>query len=391
MLEKEFDIASLIAGYQAGILTEEEGKRLQAWVDGSAERRRLFETISDVKNFRELTDMARRYDRQRAWMKVESRIRPARFVVFRKYAAYAALFSLPLVICYFLLKQAAEEYDASLAPTVAIGEKITPGSQKAVLTLGDGTVVDLEKENSFELEEKGGTTIRKDSATLNYRKNADSLPAEKVVYNRIDIPRGGEYSLVLSDGSRVHLNAMSSLRYPVNFTGDKRVVELEGEAYFEVAKGKRPFIVRAGEVQVKVLGTEFNVNCYADEKMIRTTLVRGSIRLHDTGGNSFLLKPSQQARFCRATGKTKVREVDVSMYTAWKDGFFRFQDWRLEDIMTYLSRWYDVNVFYSDPKVKDFRFGCSISRYGDIEPILKLFEETGKVSAEIKGKTIVFR
>lgn len=391
MLEKEFDIASLIAGYRAGILKDEERKRLQAWVDDSAERRRLFEAISDGRNFRELSDMARRYDRQRAWTKIESRIKPGRFVVLRKYAAYAALFSLPLIICYFLLKQAAEEYNTSLTSTMATGEKITPGSQKAVLTLGDGTVVDLEKENSFELEEKGGTTIRKDSATLNYRKNADSHPAEKVVYNRIDIPRGGEYSLVLSDGSRVHLNAMSSLRYPVNFTGDKRVVELEGEAYFEVAKGKHPFIVRAGEVKVKVLGTEFNINCYAGEKMIRTTLVRGSIRLKDAGGNSFLLKPSQQARFCRETGKTKVREVDVSMYTAWKDGFFRFQDWRLEDIMTYLSRWYDVNVFYADQKVKDFRFGCSISRYGDIEPILKLLEETGKVSAEVKGKTIVFR
>lgn len=391
MLEKEFEIASLLAGYRAGILTDEEKKRLQYWVGSSAEAGTLFKKMEDPAAFRELLTLARRYDRQGAWNKIERRISRRSLPNMRKYMAYAALFSLPLVVCYLLLQQNVEDSRPSSSSYTAHHTEIRPGTTKAVLTLGDGTIVDLEKQKAFEMKEKEGTKIFKDSASLNYEKGNASPSAGKTVYNRIDIPRGGEYTLTLSDGSRIHLNAMSSLRYPVTFNGNERVVELEGEAYFEVSKNVKPFIVKTGDIQVKVLGTEFNIQSYKDEEFIGTTLVKGSVCMTEKGKAPVYLKPSQQANFCKKSKEITVETVDVSVYTAWKDGYFRFKDWRLEDIMTYLGRWYDIHVFYARPGLQDLRFGCSISRYGDIGPILSLLQETGKVSAEIKGNTIVFR
>lgn len=391
MLEKEFEIASLIAGYRAGILTEEEKACLQEWMDSSPSAKLLFEKLDNPENFRKLCSMAQKYDRGRAWSKIEKSIRRERNLKIQRYIGYAASFVLPLAVCYFLLKNSAQECCSLSSHQMVCNDQIQPGTTKAILTLGDGTVVDLEKENSFEVLEEGGAKIRKDSACLNYQNETKIIPEQEVVYNRIDIPRGGEYTLKLSDGSRVHLNAMSSLRYPVNFTGDKRIVELQGEAYFEVVKAGKPFIVKAGDVEVKVLGTEFNVSCYVDEDIIGTTLVKGCVNITTPQAGPLVLTPSQQANFSRETKDVQVKIVDVSEYTAWKEGYFRFKDWRLEDIMNYLSRWYDMHVFYANPKVKDLRFGCSISRYGSVEPILQLLEDTRKVRVEIKGNTIVFR
>lgn len=189
MLEKEFEIASLLAGYRAGILTEEEKKRLQQWVESSEECGILFKKSEDPSVFHELLNLARRYDQQQAWKEIERRITPRPRLNIRKYTTYAALFSLPLVICYLLLQQAAQEYRISSSTSVSSHSTISPGTTKAVLTLGDGTTVDLEKEEVFEMQEKEGTKISKNSASLNYEKGNVSPITQKTVYNRIDIPR----------------------------------------------------------------------------------------------------------------------------------------------------------------------------------------------------------
>ena len=209
------------------------------------------------------------------------------------------------------------------------------------------------------------------------------------VYNKVEIPRGGEYALVLSDGTKVHLNSMSSLRFPVAFTTGKREVELQGEAYFEVSKTGQPFIVNANGMQVEVLGTTFNISAYPDEEY-QTTLVNGSVKVSAEKGESLILKPSQQATIALGSNSIQVRTVDTSFYTSWVKGKINFKDQRLEDIMKTLSRWYDMNVVYENEKLKNIRFGCNLNRYEEITPFVKLLEKTEEVHVKIEGNTITF-
>lgn len=390
MTFRDFDIAVLFAGYLAGNLTDEQHAELETWIMASEENRLLFERVCREENLEDLNRMAGQYDRVKAWKEVEKHLRPDKEIGFRRWTAWAAVLLLPLCVAYFLLPHS--EKEDTPAP-LSHGTAIHPGSSKALLTLADGSVVELKEAKSFSLREKDGTCIKKDSAMLSYRGDTSRLSARQhaPVYNRVDIPRGGEYSLILSDGTVVCLNAMSSLSYPVSFTGNTREVELSGEAYFEVKKdAARPFIVKTGDLKIQVLGTEFNVSAYADKHSVRTTLVNGSVQLGVDGQKPVILKPSQQAKFNKSSGKIKVKNVDVSMYIAWKNGMFDIRDWKLEDIMDYLSRWYDIHVFYQHESLKKMRFGCYINRYSEIEPILELFEKTGKVRAELKGNTVVF-
>lgn len=331
--------------------------------------------------------MAGRYHREDAWRKLEKELRAQKGVTLRRWRLWAAVLVLPLCLSYFLLHRMGGEPEQ--AETVAVGQ---PGVPKAVLTLADGSVVELKGDDEFELKELDGTRINKDSAMLAYVQGSDSpVGGAQPVYNRVDIPRGGEYSLILSDGTVVYLNAMSSLRFPVSFGGDTREVELTGEAWFQVAKDTaHPFIVRTGEIRVQVLGTQFNISSYPEDAAVRTTLVEGSVRVSEGRGHeSVVIRPSQQAVFCKSSGVLEVEEVDVSPFIAWKNGKFDFRDWRLEDIMVYLSRWYKIDVFYQREELKDMRFGCHINRYSEIGPILEFLESTGRVKATLKGNTVV--
>lgn len=389
MQKLDFDIAILFAGFLAGNLTEDQQAGLEAWILEAEENRKLFEQVCGERNFGDLRRMAARYDKSKAWQKVEQTVRPGKKIaVRRQWLAWAAVLVLPVCIGYFLLQEAKPQEDLVVLNYAA---EVRPGGPKAILTLADGVVVDLEEVKAFQMQEKDGTQIEKDPVVLSYRNNTRTTAAEEV-YNKIETPRGGEYSLVLSDGTVVYLNAMSELRFPVNFVGEKREVELSGEAYFEVQKdASRPFVVRTGGLQIKVLGTEFNVCAYRGKKSIKTTLVQGSVELSVLGeGQPVVLRPNQQAKFSKKGGNIEVKEVDVSSYIAWKNGMFDIRDWELEDIMDYLMRWYDINVFYQHESLKKMRFGCYINRYSDIRPVLELLEKTGKIRTELKGNTVVF-
>ena len=204
------------------------------------------------------------------------------------------------------------------------------------------------------------------------------------------MPKGGEYQLVLSDGTLVYLNSMTKIRFPERFSEKCREVEVCGEAFFEVAKNKHvPFIVKTGAYEITVLGTKFNVSAYADEHVTTTTLVEGAVSISGKCiGEARILRPNEQLVLDRENGTVNVKNVDVSYSTAWKDGMFRFRDVRLEEIMRVVERWYDMTVMYEDASVKDLCFGFNMSRHETIEPLLDIFELNGKIKISKEGKIL---
>ena len=225
-----------------------------------------------------------------------------------------------------------------------------------------------------------------DSTALNYQQ-APARTSEKLAYNKVNVPRGGEYQLTLSDGSKVQLNSMSSIRFPVQFAQDCRLVELEGEAYFEVSKTGQPFIVQTKGMKIEVLGTTFNISAYANEEY-QTTLVSGSVKVQTENGSNRILKPSEQACITPGSNQINVRNVDTAFYTSWIHGKINFKDQRLDGIMKTLARWYDMDVVYENEATKELRFGCYVNRYNEITPLVKLLEQTGRVTVTVEGKTI---
>ena len=212
-----------------------------------------------------------------------------------------------------------------------------------------------------------------------------------MVYNTIDIPIGGEYQLVLADGTKVWLNADSKLRFPVSFTAERREVYLEGEAYFEVAKdSEHPFIVHISRGAIEVLGTGFNVRDYREEQKTVTTLVQGKVvyRSERQPGREIMLEPGFQIKD-EEGGSLQPRKVDVILYTGWKDGKYVFENATLEEIMQVLSRWYDIAVFYKREEVKKLHFTGDLERYKTINDFLEFMEIGGNVRFSIKGKTVL--
>ncbi len=301
MKEQDFEVAVWFAGYLAGNLTDEERERLEEWLGESGENRRLFEQVCAGGRFRELNREAARYDKARGWERVEAAVAPKRSIGRRyRWMAWVAVGLLLLYIPYAMMRRDADRQEQPVEHRVCVVE---PGGAKALLTLADGSVVDLEQAKAFCMREKDGTRLEKDSAFLSYEPAAGDSVAAVPVYNTMSTPRGGEYALKLGDGSIVYLNAMSELRFPVNFVGNIREVELSGEAYFEVKEDAlRPFVIRTGDLRIRVLGTEFNVRAYGGEKMVSTTLVEGRVELSARRGKPVVLHPGEQGGFSREAG-----------------------------------------------------------------------------------------
>lgn len=290
-------------------------------------------------------------------------------------AAAAFLAGLLAFGSWFLLRS---ESPGSGGEIVAISTDISPGTNKATLTLGDGTTIELDSISSGALSKGAGYVIHKTGGELIYEelKSKDAL----VTYNTIRIPRGGQFRLTLPDGSRVWLNSESSLRYPTVFNERDRVVELKGEGYFEVAKNvsegrSRPFKINVNNSEiVEVLGTSFNIMAYANERGIKTTLLEGSVKVDKIGTNiSKVLKPGQQSVYSADAG-FQVRS-DINAYDAisWKDGIISYRDADVPAIMRYLERWYDVKVVYQgDVPKRSFTGG--FSRDLPLSQVLKVLE-----------------
>lgn len=249
---------------------------------------------------------------------------------------------------------------------------IAPGGNKAVLTLANGSSIILDSVQNGMLARQGNTNVRKiDDGKIVYDQAAER--SEELAYNKITTPRGGQYELTLSDGSKVWLDAASSIRYPVTFVGKERKVEITGEAYFEIAKDpSRPFHVMHDKLDVEVLGTHFNVNSYDDEQQIKVTLLEGSVQLSSGTGKMVRLTPGAQGRMKRDGELSLTDKIDMTEVMAWKEGQFRFKDADLRSIMRQIARWYDVEVEFKG-NVDDRSFTADISRNKNLSTVLKIF------------------
>lgn len=272
-------------------------------------------------------------------------------------------------------------------------ENILPGSDKALLTLADGSVVSLSDVEQGKIALQGGLLVEKKAdGSLAYSLETRERPAE-MVYNTVTTPRGGQYRVALPDGSIVVLNAASTLTYPVHFSDSERRVTMTGEAYFEVTKwtGSNrkkpvPFIVDTDRQEVLVLGTQFNVNAYGDDSYIRTTLVEGSVRVTSVAdGTSILLAPGQQSVL---SDRLDVQQADMQRQLAWKNGEFVFKGEPLENLLKQVGRWYDVDI-ECPPRFGKIKFSGIISRSMPISTVMDMIESTQEVQINRKGRRLI--
>ena len=312
--------------------------------------------------------------------------------VFRWSAASIVLIGLASITYFFSSRDKVSDINKPYA------SDFDPGSNKAVLVLADGRKISLTDIGNGAIAKEAGLSITKTSdGQLIYTVAKETTNGEsslRSAFNTIETPKGGMWQVKLPDGSSVWLNAASSLTYPLAFSGrDKRVVELKGEAYFEVAKDeKHPFIVKTTRQEVEVLGTHFNINSYSDESTVKTTLLEGSVRVkaQQISLEAETLKPGQQSVLSAET--FSVKNVDVEEAIAWKNGYFMFNNEKQESIMRKIARWYNVQVEYADAAARDVTYYGSISRFENVSKVLRKFEQTGEVKFEVeKDKIIVYK
>jgi ferric-dicitrate binding protein FerR (iron transport regulator) len=309
------------------------------------------------------------------------------FFLLRRVAAAVVILFISGAV-YWLLSNRHNEKTAPVALSSVKPSTVLPGGNHAILTLADGTRIVLDSVQNGNI--KGGVaTIKKQGATIVYDASSGAKNHGPVVYNTLTTPRGGQYQLILPDGSKVWLNASSSIHFPTAFTGNQRDVELTGEAYFEIAKNKsKPFHVNVKGMQVEVLGTHFNVNAYGDENDIKTSLLEGSVRIK-RGATSGLLKPGEQGVLNMNANKIEINKADMNEVIAWKNGLFQFDGASIKTIMREIGRWYDVEIEYSG-KVPERRFEGKISRDAQLSDVLKILE-LSNVRFTVEGKKIIIQ
>lgn len=388
-------VGHLIAGYISNTLTDAERDELDEWVTASDENMRLFAELTDEKNIAKGLKEHGLYNADKAVELLKARIesrkykqasKRIRFVAFGIAACVILLAGILLVVPLF-------EKTNHRQPTPSIVKKdVAPGRDKAILSLSNGKQVVLDS--------TVGSILQQDHFNVANSKGVISYTGQsnEVAYHTLTVPRGGQYQLVLADGSKVWLNAASSIRFPTAFTGNERKVEIRGEAYFEVAHdASKPFhvlVLRQAQdnnpVDVQVLGTHFNINAYEDEAAITTTLLQGSVNVTIPHGH-VLIKPGQQAvvRGGNASTLNVVNDADVDQVTAWKNGQFEFRNQSIEDIMRQVARWYDVDVQY-EGKISD-HFNATVERDVPVSKLLHYLELTNRVHFVIQDKTIIVK
>jgi len=266
-------------------------------------------------------------------------------------------------------------------------DDIKPGGNKAILTLANGSKINLSDVKNGVLTNQGKTLLKKDQdGQITYQASAKAED-QSLIYNTITVPKGGQYQISLSDNTKVWLNSASSVTFPVAFSKTERMITITGEVYLEVAKNKHlPFRVAAGKQVIEVLGTHFNINAYADEPSIKTTLVEGSVKV-TANDKTIILKPNQQADVLNnTTGDIKVSAADIENVLAWKNGVFQFDNTEMPAIMREISRWYDVQIKYEGQSPQR-NFTGSISRNVNLSELLNMLKYTG-VDFKTQGHTI---
>lgn len=389
-MTKETRISQLIVRYLCGELSDKEREELHAWIEARESHRRLFqelcslEAVKEDVRAREAVDsktaveaMRRRIQESEA---LEEDVRPTVGSKFRSLRVWVSAAVITLFVS--LVGLGGWEYyshvskwkgEALAKAEQARQSQIKAGTTKAMLMLSDGRMIRL------------GSNIKMNKAAVR-RALGNSYKGTIV----LETPRGGEYSITMTDGTEVSLNAGSRIEYPAVFDGKERRVKTTGEAYFKVAHdADRPFIVETEGQEVKVLGTEFNINAYSADKVV-TTLIRGSIALKPMGskGGELTLRPGDQAEYDKHNGTATLRPANTEVVSSWTRGKFVFEDQTLGEIMESLSRWYDFRYHFSSPQVASTVFMGSVPRYGNFQNVLHILEMSGGIKFRVKGKTV---
>ncbi|MFT3701882.1 MAG: FecR domain-containing protein [Agriterribacter sp.] len=374
-------IQSLVQKYLKGEATPEEKEQIDNWY-------RSF-SVSDVEIFSNETEdevSDRMKERLAGFIRKDKvPIFLKRNFLFRISAAVviAGLFA---ITYYYTLPKHDKIKEVVATNAKSTPEKIIPGGNKAVLTLGDGSTITLDSASNGSLSTQGNTKVIKlGGGQLQYKGNGAHSMTE-VMYNTIATPKGGQYKVELADGTNVWLNAASSIKFPTAFTGNKREVEITGEVYFEVAHDKvRPFKVKVKDLNVNVVGTHFDVMAYDNEASINTVLLEGSLRVGDEK-NGRMLVPGDKA-VANGTGNIKVeKDVDLEETIAWKNGRFFFNSADIHSIMRQVERWYNVDVNFEQEV--SLHFTGQLSRTVSVAELLRKLELTNEVHFRINGRTI---
>ena len=382
-------------------------KAVKAYLDGTADEAQLlfveeyFELFQDSEDIfesmdsREIQNIHDRmlwninYEIEKKTRVSAGNMKTARSFSKYLYMAAAAAFVIPMSLYIYQRNQT--KFKPVNTQQIA---KITPGGNKAVLTLANGSKIFLTDLKNGEVANQSGVVITKNrDSQLVYQRAATSPSTKKITYNKIETPKGGQFQLILSDGTKVWLNAASSLRYPSAFGPGERKVELDGEAYFEVAKNvTKPFLVSSSKQVIEVLGTHFNVNAYTNEPVVSTTLLEGSIKVISPFANTYkIIRPGQQSSIDKDDEpEIKVKNVDTDEAVAWKNGYFMFEKEELGSILRKVSRWYDVEI--ENPqgqKLNKLLFSGTLSKYSDVSKVLRKLELTGSIHFKIMGRRII--
>ncbi|MBS0424997.1 MAG: FecR domain-containing protein [Proteobacteria bacterium] len=375
-------VARLIAGFIRGTLTRNEKIELDEWVAASDENMQLFERLTDEKNVAAATKWMEGIETEKALEKKKQSVvfnKAANSSVWLRLLPYAVAASVIIVLGLLFFNPFTNKNAPPVIVTKSPGD-IPPGSDRATLTLDDGREIVLDsKANDTSINEK--IKILQRQGEIVY---SNQPMTNKIGYHTLTIPRKGQYKLVLPDGTKVWLNAESSIRYPVSFSDTERKVFVTGETYFEVAKDKsKPFRVAVNDIVVEALGTKFNINAYANEPFVSATLVEGSV-LVTKGKAENILKPGQQAKL--SAKDFSIANVESEDVTAWKDNQFKFSNTPLEIIMRQVERWYDAEIVYEN--TPSDHFNAEVSRDVPVSKLLHILELTKRVHFKIDNNKI---
>jgi transmembrane sensor len=379
-------IAFLVAGYIRGTITEKDHDELDDWINASDHNMQLFEELTDEKNLDANLEWMDKVNSEHAFQQLQQKgafKKPQRrFKVSRVWFAAASVI---LLVGLFLIYRFAIKAKTGDKDIVAADSNLKPGGNRATLTLADGSVIDLSDAKKGLLKKEQGSDISKlNDGELVYV--ADSSAADGSAIHTLSTPVGGQFQIKLSDGTKVWLNAATTLKYPAKFSSTERNVEVDGEAYFEVAKNdKQPFhVMLSDSAGITVLGTHFNVMSYKNEDAKEITLLEGSVSV-SSRNKTDKLQPGMQETI---TGNdlTKRGGVDVEEITGWKDGQFVFHDATIESIMRQVERWYAARIIYQG-NIKQL-FNATISRSEPLSKLLHLLQLNGYVKFKIENKTV---
>lgn len=385
---KDYKISRLIAKKLMGVILPEDEEKLNAWLEEDARNKDLYRRILEVENFSTRDMYAKRLDVEHTWDALKEQLAGQ-----RKRRSLFSSWQIGVAASVILLVGIGLYWGFNKKPKVKQVEVVAHvemGGAKAILVTSRGDEIVLQDSSVQLITLGGGMVAKNDGVQVSYKENEGAGKEDVLEYNTIRVPRGGEYKLFLSDNTEVFLNSDSEIRFPVKFGKGKRDVFLRGEAFFVVTKdASRPFVVNANDkMSVEVLGTQFNLQAYPDDAFVETTLNEGAVRVFN-GKQGVRLRPDEQAVYDE--GKFTVRKVDASSYSAWKEGRFMLLNHSLENIMTRLARWYNIDIFWENPEVKEYHFSGELARYEDFTEILRMLELATRVHFEVKDRTVFVR